>query len=30
MMQPLAQQGALRNKHFDFQKPRLPEAETTA
>lgn len=30
MMLPLAQQGALRNKHFDFQKPRLPEAETTA
>lgn len=30
MMQPLAQQGALRNKQFDFQKPRLPEAETTA
>ncbi len=30
MMQPLAQQGAMRNKHFDFQKPRLPEAETTA
>ncbi|MFN4913698.1 MAG: 3-deoxy-7-phosphoheptulonate synthase [Sphingomonadales bacterium] len=30
MMEPLAQQGALRNKHFDFQKPRLPEAETTA
>ncbi|MBM3400586.1 MAG: 3-deoxy-7-phosphoheptulonate synthase [Bacteroidetes bacterium] len=30
MMQSLIQQSALRNKHFDFQKPRLTEAETTA